>query len=60
MSDKMKSLDEEAVFRTIGVIAGVGLSAVSKYADDVADLTDDTFGSVYKKKIASHLPKVYY
>ncbi len=29
------------------------MGAVSKYADDVADLTDDTFGSVYKKKIAS-------
>ncbi len=45
--------DEEAIVRTVGVIAGVGLGAVSKYADDVADLTDDTFGSVYKKKIAS-------
>lgn len=31
----------------------MGLGAVSKYADDVVDLADDTFGSVYKKKIAS-------
>ena len=44
--------DEEAIARTVGVIAGVGLGAVSKYADDVADLTDDTLGSVYKKKTA--------
>ena len=27
--------DEEAVFRTVGVIAGAGLGAASKYADDV-------------------------
>ena len=43
--------DEEAVARTVGVIAGVGLGAVSKYADDVADLTDDTLGSVYKNSL---------
>lgn len=43
--------DEEAITRTVGVIAGVGLGAVSKYADDVADLTDDTFGSVYKNSL---------
>ena len=29
--------DEEAVMRTIGVIAGAGLGAVSKYADDISD-----------------------
>ena len=32
--------DEEAIARTVGVIAGVGLGTVSKYADDVVDLTD--------------------
>ena len=36
--------DEEAVFRTVGVIAGTGLGAVSKYTDELAELGDDTFG----------------
>jgi len=47
--------DEEAQQRVIGMAmdgAFESLGAVSKYADDVADLTDDTFGSVYKKKTA--------
>ena len=43
--------DEEAVMRTIGVIAGAGLGAVSKYADEVADLGDDVLGSVYKNSL---------
>ena len=37
--------------RTIGVIAGFGIGATAKYADEVADLSDDVLGSVYKKKL---------
>ena len=47
--------DDEAQQRIVAMAmdgAFESLGAVSKYADDVADLTDDTFGSVYKKKTA--------
>ncbi len=50
--------DEEAVARTVGVIAGVGLGAVSKYADDVAESgsnTKTTFTS--DEKLLSHFDK---
>ena len=39
------------MFKTVGVIAGFGIGATAKYADEVADLGDDVLGSVYRKKL---------
>lgn len=54
--------DEEAIVRTVGVIAGVGLGAVSKYADDLADevvdIADDVVESSKGIQLEEYLKEV--
>ncbi len=45
--------DEEAVARTVGVIAGMGAGAVVKYADEIVELGDDVIETAYDTGVKS-------
>ena len=45
--------DEEAVARTVGVIAGTSFGVLGKYSDEIAKLSDDVIETAYGTGVKS-------